>query len=95
MEKIKSELEKLPLYSLRKIGRESGVKAPTELNKSQLIDEIIKVKKNEVLPIFTNRGRPHLKEKEIPIGKTDFEIRIDEVLLDIKEILLKEFELKK
>ena len=61
---LKLNLEELSLFRLRKIGREVGVKAPTALNKKDLIQEIVYVLNGEKDPTITNRGRPCNQDRE-------------------------------
>ena len=59
MEYKKEELLKINIHSLRTIGREIGVRAPTALTKSVLIEEILDIhygRKKPCLPPKT--GRP-------------------------------------
>ena len=63
------ELEQINLYSLRVIARDMGVRAPTSLTKSVLIDEIIKIQSGVKKPYVPNkRGRP--------VGKSITEIQV-------------------
>lgn len=55
---LKFNLEELPLFRLRKIGREVGVKAPTALKKKVLIQEILDILNGRKDPTITNKGRP-------------------------------------
>ena len=99
--------EDLPLYRLRKIGREVGVKAPTSLNKATLLDEISKILSGEKVPHNTTKGRPVREDFEVaPNGmfckkemlKRELmllEKRIkkeEEIFLSKIEIIIKDFE---
>lgn len=55
-----NELNKKPLYELRRIGRQIGVKASSSLKKSVLIERIIDVESGKIPPTFSSRGRPTL-----------------------------------
>ena len=46
------EYERINFHELRKYARKIGVKAPTTLNKATLIEEIKKVERGEVKPVF-------------------------------------------
>lgn len=61
MQYTKEELNKFNLYSLRELGREIGVKAPSTLKKEQLIEQILGVLSGKIEPTFSTRGRPKLK----------------------------------
>ncbi|MBR2614673.1 MAG: Rho termination factor N-terminal domain-containing protein [Clostridia bacterium] len=52
------ELLQKPLYELRLIGREIGVKSPTSLTKKELVEKIIEIKKGKQKPVFSKKGRP-------------------------------------
>lgn len=55
----KEKLNEINLYSLRVLAREMGVKAPTSLNKSNLINEILKIESGKKEPKKPNKkGRP-------------------------------------
>ncbi len=59
---IKFTVEKLQnehIDIIREIGRQIGVRAPASINKDQLIEEIIKIQKGEIVPAEkTRRGAP-------------------------------------
>ena len=46
------EYEKINFHELRKYAREIGVKAPTTFSKPELIEQIKKVKRGEIEPVF-------------------------------------------
>ena len=86
------------IVELRVIGRSLGVKAPTQLTKSELIEKIIALENGEEKPYFSRKGRPHYKidfenfekcEKEYDIEKR----RIDNIV-DIDKEKFKEMVLK-
>ncbi len=59
MEYKREVLSQINIHSLRTIGRDVGVKAPTALTKSVLIDEIIKIQSGEKKPCVPSKtGRP-------------------------------------
>lgn len=62
MDYTKEELELKNIHVLRQIGREKGVKAPSALRKSQLIENIIGIDKGEIAPHVSVAGRPALDE---------------------------------
>ncbi len=51
-------LKKLKILTLREIGIELGVKAPTSLTKAKLIEAILKVSNGQTEPYRSNKGRP-------------------------------------
>ena len=54
----KEDLEKLPYYQLRNLGREVGVGGACTYKKAELIEKIISVCSGRVEPIFPKSGRP-------------------------------------
>ena len=59
MEYSLEQLQQINLYSLRNIARNIGVKAPTALTKTKLIDEIIQIQSGKKEPCVPSRvGRP-------------------------------------
>ncbi|MBQ8426663.1 MAG: Rho termination factor N-terminal domain-containing protein [Clostridia bacterium] len=56
----KEELERKNVHTLRQIGREKGVKAPSSLKKGDLIEQILGIEKGEIAPCFSTGGRPVL-----------------------------------
>ena len=63
------KLKALDVYSLRIVAREIGVKAPTKLDKQELLDEIVLIKSGMKAPVSpTKRGRP-LKSKIYPCAE--------------------------
>ena len=92
MNSLRMRLEKTPLYLLRRMGREVGVKAPSTLTKKKLIDAIVAIEEGKKLPVSTNRGRPLMEgvrldrsEKEIE----QIEKKIDEKLKELKQDIMK------
>lgn len=87
----KSDLEKLNIFALRELAYEFNVKAPTTLNKKQLIDEILNITTTPNKKP-SKRGRPRLKTSlySTKIEKTDVnkEAVIDELLEKLKQELL-------
>ncbi len=79
----KEYLERLSIYDLRQLGRDSGVKAPTKLRKQELIVEIINVQNGKSLPHFSNKGRP-IKSKKVLGEKAGVGVA---KLLEIESIL--------
>ncbi|MDE6791115.1 MAG: hypothetical protein K2J61_05270, partial [Clostridia bacterium] len=62
-ESIKIKLDGKGIHSLRQIGRVIGVSFPTKKKKSELIDDIIAIAKNEVEPCpRSTRGAPPKSE---------------------------------
>ena len=74
-------LEEQSITVLREVGREMGVKAPTMMNKSQLIDDILAIQDGALKPVIPNKfGAPtkfkvdisHLRtEKDKPYDNED------------------------
>ena len=56
-------LNNMGIHNLRIFARQVGVKSPTSLKKSELIDLIVKIKTGEIAPNRTNMGR---KPKSLP-----------------------------
>lgn len=56
----KNELEIMGVYELRRLARNFGVVSPTSKKKAQLIEEIEKIKRGEIKPKFSKKGRPPL-----------------------------------
>ena len=71
MQYTKEELTEFNLYSLRELGREIGVKAPTSLKKAELIENILNVQSGKTPPYVTKKGRPALPKTR----PTDQEMR--------------------
>lgn len=99
MEYTKAELEKIQIHVLRDIGRQLGVKSPSSLKKSQLIEQIMAVDSGRVEPNFTKKGRPSLgkecKTKKIQRTLDDrerFEAVVDMVLADFKRYVMNKFD---
>ena len=90
MEYKKEFLAQINLHSLRVMARDIGVKSPTALTKSVLIDEIIKIQSGVKKPYVPNkRGRPAGKSiAEIQVISTQNERA---KMLKIKEQVKKEF----
>ncbi len=86
----KDELYETNLHSLRIIGREVGVYAPTHLKKKELINEIMSIVNGEKLPCKpTKKGRPVKKNIEYVSEKLSaLETELEEekkAVLDEKE----------
>ncbi len=62
MKFIEEDLQKISIHTLREMGRAFGIKAPTGLTKSQLIQALIDIENGTVKPHVStsNRGRPAL-----------------------------------
>ena len=62
------------IYELRNIGRNKGVKNPTTLRRADLINEINKIDRGEVLPYVkkTKQGRPTKGMNNIKPPKIEF-----------------------
>ncbi len=93
----RDELERLCVYTLRNVAREVGVKAPTTLKKSELINEIERIQRGEKqAKIPDTRGRPvkSLIGEEKKIIDSISEIKKNIVKKDVIEIILKEIERK-
>ena len=99
--------EDLPLYRLRKIGREVGVRAPTSLNKAALLGEISKILSGDKEPYNTTKGRPVredfvISETNVLCVKEKIKRELDllkkrikkeeEIFLSKIEIIIKDFE---
>ena len=67
MDKI--QLENKSLHELRGIGRELGVKRPTNLTKQELILNILGILSGEITPFFTTKGRPAYKTSYVKVEK--------------------------
>ena len=83
---LQLNFNELPLFRLRKIGREVGVKAPTGLKKADLlkeIDEILSGRK--VSEVISKRGRPCKIDADFGAGK----MFCREEILDREIFLLK------
>ena len=91
MNYCKSDLEMLNIFALRELAYELNVKAPTTLNKKQLIDEILNITTTPNKKP-SKRGRPRLNTSlyDTKIEKTDVkkEEIIDELLEKLKQELL-------
>ncbi len=58
----KEQLDEMNLYVLREIGREIGVKTPTSLKKDKLVNDIIAIQENKLVPVApTKIGAPPKK----------------------------------
>lgn len=99
MQYTKEELTEFNLYSLRELGREIGVKAPTSLRKAELIENILNVQSGKTPPHVTKKGRPALPKTR----PTDQEMRqiirkiveegrekLDKELREIGKVFIKE-----
>ncbi|MBQ3115852.1 MAG: hypothetical protein IJC07_02370 [Clostridia bacterium] len=99
----KAYLSKMNLTALRELGSNVGVKAPTSLKKSVLIEEILLILNNQKEPSFSNYGRPKmisnlaeiegLKEELLERAKksptaSELETRLDRALSEIKEVIV-------
>ena len=91
-------LKTISVLRLREIGRACGVKAPTSLNKNQLIQAIIDIEDGVSKPYFntTNRGRPALSSKNYANSPNDLQTKkidkiqklIDKFEKDILKVIL-------
>lgn len=100
MQYTKEQLNEYNLYSLRTLGRKTGVKAPSSLRKAELIENILDVQSGKILPHKTKRGRPALpkqvestlEEMKVIIKKIveDGQEKLQEDLCEIGKKLLKE-----
>lgn len=90
-------LEEMNLHDLRRIGRQIGVKAPSGLQKKDLIDAIIRVDKGIDNPVFSKKGRPSLDGfKEIKVRNVEAqEVMVMEKIKLLNDIKGKVKELKK
>ena len=61
----KNNLESCGIYPLRQIGRQIGVKKPSSLKKTDLINAILDLQNGYIKPYFTNKGRPAKNDTEI------------------------------
>ncbi|MBQ0017376.1 MAG: hypothetical protein KBT30_01945 [Clostridiales bacterium] len=87
----KSYYERYGIYELRKIARDKGVKSPTILRRSEIIEKIELIESGIEKPCFNskNRGRP---AKEIEITKyKNYNCKDCKILKNITE-RLKELE---
>ena len=90
MEYERNFLLSLRLSDLRLIGWKIGVKAPTTYNKTQLIDEIIKISIGEKSPCEKVLGRPKLNGLNINCNlSADIEEQIENILRETKEKIIK------
>ena len=89
MQYTKEGLNEFNLYSLRELGREIGVKAPSSLKKAELIENILSVQNGKIAPHVTKKGRPALPKKPTP---TEEEIKqiIRKIVEDGREKLNEE-----
>lgn len=60
----KKDLQLMGIYDLRNYARELGVYAPTTKSKTELINAIEKIKTGQLEPVFTNKGRTHLPNRQ-------------------------------
>ena len=99
----KEQLSEYNTYSLRVIAREMGVKAPTSLTKTALIEEILLIDSGQKSPVKpTKKGRPYKNYLEnIIIEKTQTRTdakqekeKIEQKKKEIIDIILKEVEAK-
>ena len=94
MEYTKEQLSEINIYYLRNIAREIGVRAPTCLTKTNLINEILKINSGKKEPTKPNKaGRPIKKafnvedlENEEKCLQKKKEL-IDEILKEIEKKL--------
>ena len=63
MNYTKEELTKRGVHELRVFAREIGVRAPTDMKKHQIIEEILQVQSGIKEPYFSTAGRPAIKRK--------------------------------
>lgn len=90
-------LKRAHLYDLRRMGREVGVKAPAALKKNELINQILAVKRGEIPPHFTNKGRMPKPTDSVVSSYKKFkdekrdrlEKRLDRILGELKDCILK------
>ena len=88
----KEQLENKQIHLLRQIGRELGVKSPSTLKKSQLIEQILGISSGEISPTFSKVGRPQLDgvvEKSKNKDEKNVEKELDQILELIKKFILK------
>lgn len=78
-------LEGFSLSHLRTLGREVGVKAPTQKTKKQLIKSIEAIYKGEEPPHFSNRGRQPYNRLFNPLDK-DGKLALQTLLQEIEKI---------
>ena len=99
MKYTKEELYDFDIYSLRYLGRNIGVKAPTSLKKAELIENILSVQNGKIPPYTTKRGRPVLHKKLSPLEEIeqiiqriikDNEEKIKQELRESAKLLLEE-----
>ena len=86
MQYTKEELNEFSLYSLRALGRKTGVKAPSSLRKKELIENILDVQSGKTPPHATKRGRPALP-KQVEPSLEEMKIIIKKIVEDGREKL--------
>ncbi len=62
---MKEKLYNASIHDLRIYARQIGVKAPTQLKKAELIEEIFKIQEGIIKPICSKKGRPIIKRNNI------------------------------
>ena len=92
MQYTRENLEEYGLSDLRLIGRAIGVKAPSAMFKSDLIQAILDVQSGRVTPFFSSRGRPALSKREIEQKRnktiSNLEIKVDLLLAELKKLIM-------
>lgn len=86
MKHAREELEDFSFHALRNLAREVGVKAPTALRKSELIEEILLIESGKKEPKKpNNKGRP---TKKMVMDR----VALENIKLDVeKDKINKEF----
>ena len=89
----REDLEKISIYDLRYIGREVGLKSVTTLKKGELINQILLVENDKILPIKSRVGRPYIERvisisDNIQLENKDIEKKIEKLIDDFKKDLL-------
>ena len=88
----REELRLKPIYELRVVGRDVGVKSPTSCNKDTLIEKILAVVSGKEKPFFTQKGRPPycLKTKVEKRGLSIETIeQVDKILENAKQEIIR------
>ena len=89
----KQDLERKNIYSLRVIGREIGVRAPSALKKQNLIENILSVQSGKIVPHFAKSGRPsmdieQIERKEKKKQFVDLEKELYKILKETQEKII-------
>ena len=96
MEYTKEFLAEINIHYLRRLGKSIGVKSPTSLTKTKLIEQIIGVSKGEIAPCFSKKGRPSQKlnlshnKNQLKLQGLCYKLtKVEELIIEIKNDLQK------